>query len=215
MRKMMKKMSAFFAGVLLVSSLAACASFDHSAYLKAILDNSYHNDSTAFVEQGVGTAEEAAAIYNEGMQANMTAMEVGLSDELMAEFLQFYKDLYNSVKYTVGEAVEVDDNTYEVTVTYERLNVFTVADAEFEVKAAELANTWSEEYLTSGELPSDDEMNAQIYTLYLEILKASLANATYEAPATTVVKVELTDNVWAPNQNDLLALETALFDFPY
>ena len=80
MKKMMKRMSAVFAGILLVSSLAACASFDHSAYLKAILDNSYHNDSTTFVEQNVGTAEEASATSEE-----LSAQAISL-DELVSMF---------------------------------------------------------------------------------------------------------------------------------
>ena len=48
----MKKCVAVLA--MAVVTLTGCASFDASAYLKAILDNSYKNDSTAFVEQKVG-----------------------------------------------------------------------------------------------------------------------------------------------------------------
>ena len=63
MMKAMKKCEAVLA--MAVVTLTGCASFDASAYLKAILDNSYKNDSTAFVEQKVGTKEEAAELYQQ------------------------------------------------------------------------------------------------------------------------------------------------------
>ena len=60
MKSIMKKMSMILVGVLLISTFTACAKFDASAYVKAILDNSYYNDATGILEQEVGTAEEAA-----------------------------------------------------------------------------------------------------------------------------------------------------------
>ena len=68
----MKKCVAVLA--MAVVTLTGCASFDASAYLKAILDNSYKNDSTAFVEQKVGTKEEAAELYQQGIDANMNQL---------------------------------------------------------------------------------------------------------------------------------------------
>ncbi len=40
----------------------------------------------------------------------------------------------------------------------------------------------------------------------------SLALATYDEPATTTVRVELKNNVYYPNEEDLLNLEMILFD---
>ena len=45
MRKMIKKASVILSGVILTGALAACAKFDASDYVKAILDNAYYNDA--------------------------------------------------------------------------------------------------------------------------------------------------------------------------
>ena len=217
MKKMMKKMSALFAGVLLVGTLTACAEqFDASAYVKAILDNSYYNDSTGIVELGIGTAEEASAIYEEGIDAQMDAMldeTVVISDELYNEYRQFYIDLYSSVKYTVGEAVEVDDETFEVTVTYEKMNMFEEAVVAYEAVIVDYVTAWTEAVLAGEEAPSDEEMTEVLFAALKDCMVAELADATYDEPATATIRVELVDNVWTPNEEDLLNLEYLLFDF--
>lgn len=217
MKKMVKKVSALFAGILAMGVFAACAGekFDASAYLTAILDNSYYNNPTAIVEQEIGTEEEANAIYEQGIDAQMEAMLTGvtISDELSKEYRQFYKDLYSSVKYTVGEATEVDENTIEVTVTYEKMNVFDKAMVTYTAKVDELAAAWTQAALNNEEVPSDEAMNEEIFAVLKECMSAALAEASYDAPATLKIRVELADNVWTPNQEDLLKLEYALFDF--
>ena len=215
MRNVMKKMSALFVGVLLISTLAGCVKFDASAYVKAILDNSYYNDSTGIVEQKIATAEEASAIYEQGIDAQMDAMlaTVSISDELYAQYREFYQELYASVKYTVGEAVEVDDETFEVTIAYEKMNLFEEAMVTYEVEITEMVSVWTEAALAGEEVPTDEEMNEQLFIALKDCLKAELADAAYDAPATTTIKVELVDNVWTPNQDDLFTLEYALFDY--
>ena len=44
-------------------------SYAASEYLKALLDNSYKNDSSQLVSMKIKTAEEAAEIYEEGLDA--------------------------------------------------------------------------------------------------------------------------------------------------
>lgn len=214
MRITWKKAAILLVGVCFIGIFAGCAKFDASAYLKAILDNSYLNDSTAFVEQKIGTAEEAAAIYEQGLDAEMEAMlaSVTLSDEVQTEYRKFYSDMFKKVKYTVGEAAEIDDSTIEVSVTYEKMNIFTPAMASYEVKATELMTEWAEAALTGGE-PTEQEMMDTLFMSLKECMQEALNNATYNEPATTTIKVELTENLWTPNQDDLMNFETLLFDF--
>ena len=215
MKRVMRKISALCAGVLLLGTLAACSQFDASGYVKAILDNSYYNDATGIVEQEIGTAEEAAAIYEQGIEAQVATVnaELEISDALTEEYRQFFKDLYASVKYTVGEAVEVDKETLEVTVTYEKMYVFTEAVVTYQAKLTEMAEVWTEAALAGEEVPTDEQMNEQLFAILKDCLKAELAEASYDAPATMTIRVQLIDNVWTPNQEDLLNLEYSLFDF--
>lgn len=217
MGKMMKRLSVFLTGILLLGAFAACTGeeFDAGAYLKAILDNSYYGDATAIVEQEIGTAEEAAMLYEQGIDAQMNAMFTGvtLSDALSAEYRQFYKDLYSSVRYTIGEAAEIDENTIEVTVTYERMNLFVNAMTAYETKITELVEAWTQAALNNEEVPSDEAMNEELFATLKECMTTALAEVSYEEPADLTIRIELADDEWKPNQEDLLKLENALFDF--
>ena len=215
MRKIIKKMTAFLAGAFVIGSLTGCASFDAGEYVNAVLTNSYYNDSTAIVEQQLATQEEAEAVYEAGMKEQMNAMltDVTISDELYQEYLQFYKDLYASVKFTVGEAVKIDKETYEVSVSYEKIHVFEDAVDSYEEKVAEFVQVWTDAALAGEEVPSDEAMNEQLFTVFKDCMRAELADAEYDAPADLIIRVELIDNVWTANQEDIENLESVLFDF--
>lgn len=215
MKKITKKVTAFIAGTFMISSLTGCASFDASAYVNAVLANSYYNDSTAIVEQNIATPEEAAAVYEAGMEAQMNAMltDVVLSEALYQEYAQFYKDLYASVKFTVGEAVKVDKETFEVSVSYEKMHVFEDAVERYEDAVAEFVQVWTDAALAGEEVPLDEEMNEQLFRTFKECMVAELAEAEYDAPAEMIIRVELIDNVWTANQEDIINLEAVLFDF--
>lgn len=217
MRALMKKMSAFLVGVLVVGAFAGCSSFDATAYLKAILDNSYKNDQTGIVELEYGTAEEAIAIYEDGIKSVKFSL-LGLSAEetseaFDAEYTQLCKDIYAAVKYTVGEATLVDDVTYEVTVTYEKMHVFENAFANYEAYITERVTEWTTASLAGEEVPADEAMEAELINGFNACLKEAFANVTYDAPATTIVKLHLVDKVWTPDTDDIGALELSLFDY--
>lgn len=211
----MRKISALCVGALLLGTLTACSQFDASGYVKAILDNAYYNDATGIIEQEIGTAEEALAIYEQGIEAQVATVnaELAISDALTEEYRQFFKDLYASVKYTVGETVEVDKENLEVTVTYEKMYVFTEAVVTYQEKLTEMAATWTEAALAGEEVPTDEQMNEQLFAILKDCLRTELAEASYDAPATAIIRVQLVNNVWTPNQEDLLNLEYSLFDF--
>ncbi len=68
--------------LLLTALLTLCGcrqEFDASSYLKAILDNSYKHDPTAFLDQEIGTEEQAEELFQQGIDNNMEAMTASLS----------------------------------------------------------------------------------------------------------------------------------------
>ena len=215
MRKVIEKSMIVVMGVLLLGTLAACEKFDASSYVKAILDNSYYNDATGIIEHGMGTAEEAAERYNQGINSQIEVMfnKVTISDELTEEYRQFFENLFSKAKYTVGEVTEVDDKTVEVTVTYEKMNVFADVMTTYKTKLDEQVEIWNEDALAGEEVPSDEEMNEQLFVILKDCMVAELQDATFDEPATTTIQVEFIDKVWTPSQEDLIDLEYALFDF--
>lgn len=212
----MKKLSIIAACILTVGLLGGCGTkFDAAGYTKAILDNSYKNDSTAFVSQKIGTAEEAADLYEQGLDAEMDGMlaSVGsVSDEQANEFRQVFADILAGAKYTVGEAEKQDDGSYVVTITYEQMKVFGPAAETYMDAVMDYANSIQETALAGGDVPSDDEITAAIIDMLKDCLSDSLKSVTYASPETMTVKIELNNNEYSPSEKDLMNLEMALFD---
>ena len=209
----MKKLSIVLACLLTVGMLGGCGTkFDAAAYTKALLDNSYKNDSTDFVSMKIGTAEEAAKLYEEGLDAEVDAMLASaggtISEAQAQEFRQVFADLLAKAKYTVGEAEKQDDGSFVVTITYEQLQVFGPAMEQY----MNTINDWAEEIQATGNVPSDDEMMEIIVGSLKDAFVDALGSATYAAPATTTIRIELNNNEYSPNEKDITNLEMVLFD---
>lgn len=210
--KKVKRMALALVCVLLVGVLCGCgAKFDASGYLGALLDNSYKGDSKAFVDTKIGTAEEAAKLYEEGIDAEMSGLLAGvsLSTELEDEFRAVIKDMLGKVKYTVGEAEKQSDNSYVVTVTYEQMKIFEPTMEQYTADITEMMTEWSN---APESAPSEAEMTEALYAAMKDCLKENLANVEYAEPATTTVRIELSNNVYSPNQSDIQNLETLFLD---
>ena len=214
MKKMMKKLALIMSCVMMAGMLAGCAKFDASAYLAALLDNSYKNDSTALVELGLGTAEEASAIYEQGLDTEMDALTstAGISEDQAEGLREVMADLLAGAKYSVGEAEAQDDGSFVVNVTYEQMNVFGPALENYMAETEALVAEWSEAYLAGEEVASEDELMAEVIALFGDVLADAVANATYDEPQTTTVRIEKVDNAYQPNTDDLTNLEYVLFD---
>ena len=182
--------------------------------IAALLDNSYKNDSTALVELGIGTEEEAAAIYEQGLDTEMQALTstAGISADQVEGLRDVIADMLAGAKYTVGEAEAQDDGSYVVTVTYEQMNVFGPTIDNYMAETEALVAEWTEAALAGEEVASEDELMAEVIGLFETVLADAVANATYDAPQTTTVRIEKVDNAYQPNTEDLTNLEYVLFD---
>lgn len=214
MRKITKKLALILAGVMMMGLLGGCGSFDASAYLTALLDNSYKNDSTAMVEQDIATAEDASAIYEEGLGAELDAImsSANISEDQAEGMREAIVAMLANVKYTVGEAEKQEDDSYVVTVTYEQMQVFGPTMDNYMAAVETMVNEWTEAAAAGEETPTEDEMLEEIITVFVTTLEDAIANATYAEPQTTTVRIELTDGAYAPNEEDLQNLEYVLFD---
>ena len=212
--KRMKKVALLLAAVLAAAVLGGCGgSFDASAYVKALMDNSYKGDSTEFVEQKVGTKEQAEQLYEEGIDTEMSAItqSVQLSDELQSEFKDVLKDVFKNVKYTVGEATKKDDS-YEVEVKYQKMNVFAPAMDSFNAASEAYVTEMTEKAANGEDTPSEEEINEQVYVMLKDAIKEAMGSVTYGDEESTIVHIELKDKTWTPNEDDLYNLELLLFD---
>lgn len=208
---MKKKLSIILACIMLVGVLGGCGnSFDASAYLKALLDNSYMNDSSQLVSMKVATAEEAAEIYKEDLDSVVSGFIQGtnLSEEQEEEYRKLFMNIFAAAKYTVGEAEKQDDGSIVVTVTYEKMNIFVPASEACMEMLLEQMEVWQ----GGDETPSNSEIMEWSAMALKDCLEDALKNVTYDAPQTDTVKISLKDNVWTPSTSDLSDLAGNLFD---
>lgn len=210
----MKQIAVLLAAVLVTGLLAGCgSSFDASAYIKALMDNSYKNDSTGIVKQKIGTKEEAEALYESGLDAELEQLveAANMSEELQEEYRAVFADMFKKADYTVGEAEKQEDNSYVVTVSYRQMKIFEPAFASYQEKL----NTLSEEWLNMAEdeAPTEEEMYETVFTILKDCMKEALEDPDYADEASTTVHVELnSDNEYEPNEDELYGLESLLFD---
>lgn len=205
----MKKIAVLSVCALSVGLLAGCGnSFDASAYTKAVLDNSYKNDSTGFVELKIGTAEESAEIYQNGLDEMVDSFLFGLdvTEEQEAGFEEAIANILASAKYTVGEAEKQDDGSYVVNVTYEKMDVFVEAIELYKADITEMMENMTE-------IPSDEELEEALVNSLKDCLLEATETATYEEAATTTITIEIEDNLYTPNEDDLIRLSESLFDY--
>jgi len=215
MKKLVKKIALVLSCIMMMGLLGGCGEkFDASAYLKALLDNSYKNDATAIVEMEIATAEEAAALYEEGLQGELDMMltTAGITEDQIPGIRDIMADMLAGAKYTVGEAVEQEDGSFVVTVTYETMNVFGPTTEKYLADVETMVTEWTEAMLAGEEAASEEEMTAKVYEMFGTTLQEVLANPTYAEPQETTVRIEIVDNMYQPNEEDLYNLEYLLYD---
>lgn len=195
--------------VLALGMLAGCGEkMDASAYVKALLDNTYKNDSSGILEQKIGTKEEAEELYEQGLDAVMASLvQENISEELKAEYRTVLADLYAKVKYTVGEFEEQEDGSLVVTINCQQMNVFEPAMAAYIEGVEELSGEYEKE-----EIPSQEKQNEMTRQLFKDCIKDTLADVTYGPNTSITVRVELNNNVYSLNSKDFSNLEMSLLD---
>lgn len=200
--------------VALCSLLTACgAKLDAQAYLQAMLDLSYKNDATAYVDMELGTAEEAQALFERGIDSEMSFFKerLDMSEQLESDFRSLFQEIYGKAKYTVGKATSQKDGSYIVEITYERMRIFEPALALYNKNIESLPAQWE----AMEETPTQEEMLEDMTEILRDALRESLENVEYDEPETLTITIELIENVYTPNSQDVVKLEKALFDSDY
>lgn len=204
-----------FVAILLMTVLvfSGCQNeFDASSYLKAILDNSYKHDSTAFLEEKIGTEEQAEDLFQEGIDNNMEAMTASLSvpEDQEEDFRLLFEEVYGKADYTVGEAEKQEDDSYVVTVTYRPMVLFSQVETQLTEEVNNLTQSYIDQAMNSGEVPDEETMTLEILQIYKDLIRAQLENLTYGEEQSCQIRIELNDKVYTPNSDDLITLENGI-----
>lgn len=186
--------------------------FDASSYLKAILDNSYKHDPTAFLEEKIGTEEEAEELFQQGIDNNMDAMTASLSvpEDQEADFRTLFENIYSKADYTVGEAEKQEDDSYVVTVTYRPMELFNQLETQLMEEVNTLTESYMEDAMNGGKVPDEETMTLEILQFYKNLITTQLENLTYGEEQSCQIHIELDDKIYTPNTEDLANLENGI-----
>ena len=184
MKKSYQKIIFLLISIVAVSTLSGCTSDKKvKNYLQALLDASYKNDAAIFVD-------------------------MKLPDAYRESFRQVYMDMLGKVRYTVDTAEKQSDGSYVVTVTYEKMNIFKPALERYQEAVAALAASWQD----AEEPPAEEALAESVYMEFRNSMESVLSEVQYDEAATMTVRIELLENIYTPNTEDIAELEKALFD---
>lgn len=211
MKKSYQKIIFLLISIVAVSTLSGCKSDKKvKNYLQALLDASYKNDAAIFVDMKLGSEEEAQELYERGIDTGVGVFcsKLGVPDAYRESFRQVYMDMLGKVRYTVDTAEKQSDGSYVVTVTYEKMNIFKPALERYQEAVAALAASWQD----AEEPPAEEALAESVYMEFRNSMESVLSEVQYDEAATMTVRIELLENIYTPNTEDIAELEKALFD---
>lgn len=217
MKKNLQKVLAMLLAVILTLGLVGCGQkFDASAYVKAELDLLTKHDVEQYVEEMGISKEEAEDVYEEVVDEMNITGEIFGDEEVPMELKEAYEkwivDLLAKTKYTVLEAKEVDGN-YIVNVEVEPVKAFEGVDDEFTAKTTTYMEDLMNKTLAGEEVPSDEQINIDVYNMMIEILNGILENITYADKVVVETKiVKNSDGVYEVDEASFQELGEKLFD---
>lgn len=209
----MKRMKCLvFALVLVISAwaLAGCGGMSEDEakeYAQAVLDASYKGEFDSYMELTDSTEEEAREMYEGNMDATMAAVgfeEMGVSQELQADYRQLFLDMAKLAKYSLGEATEIEDG-FEIQVTVEPFVGLNGLETE-------LTDSLMAQLSESGEIPDDEELGQMTMETMYDLMQDRLEAPEYGEAETMTIRVTAdSDNVYSIPEEDTTALDNALF----
>ena len=179
---MTKRRIILIAAVIAVLVAAAAAGaylymnrFDAGEYVQAVLDVSYRNKTDKYVEITGVSEKEAEQIFEDNLDATMKGFETSdMPEELLPKYRELFSELAKSVSYTVGEPVRGENNVYSVTVKVKSVTLFPDTYAAFQEKAQAYADQVTDSVMNGAEMPTDEEMQREIYQIYYDVLKSQM-----------------------------------------
>ena len=144
-------------------------------YVQAVLDVSYKKQTEGYMEITGASAEEAEQIFEDNLDLTMEQFESSpMPEELKPKYRELFAQLAGHVSYTVGEAVREEDGSFSVPVKVKPLTLFTDTYETFRQKAQEYADQITDSVMNGEEMPTDEEMQAQVYQIYYDVLSEGI-----------------------------------------
>ena len=146
--------------------------FDAGEYVQAVLDTSYKNETDQYVEITGISQEEAEKIFDDNLDATMAGFENSeMPENMQPKYRELFGEIARKVSYTIGKPEKQEDGTYIVPVIVKPVTLFSDTYETFQTKAQEYAQEVTDSVMNGAEMPTDEEMQNQIYQIYYDVLR--------------------------------------------
>ena len=214
-RKFSKILLALVLGVVMVVG-TGCSSFDASAYVQAVLDANFKNETAKYMEITSASEESANAVFTDNVDglvsAFLTDMEV--SDSVKEHASTVMENVVRAAKYEVGEAKK-DGDTYTVDVTFYQMQLFANISGKYDTEIEAYTKKMEEDAMNSGEVPSDQEITDYVSTLLFDLVQEQVdAGITYGDGEVLTFHIEKADDgTYMINDSDYQQIINYAMDF--
>ena len=94
-----------------------------------------------------------------------------MPEEMLSRYRELFGEIAKKVSYTAGEPDRQEDGTYIVPVTVKSITLFTDTYGTFQSRAQEYAEEVTDRVTAGAQMPTEEEMQKQVYEIYYEVLK--------------------------------------------
>lgn len=217
MMKQKKMMALILTFLVSVMMLAGCGKkFDAKTYMQEYLDASYKHEFTEFCKISEQTEEEAKKVYEENLdkvtEDILSAEGIEFSEELVSKYQELVKKMLSCAKYNVVSAEEDKDGNFVAKVEVEPLLLLDGLEEEVTKASEDYLAKVMDEMLAGGEEPDEQKIYDDVMTIVYDILNEKLSAPEYGEKETVEVHIVKKDNVYSPEQDDLVKLDAVVFN---
>lgn len=223
--KRMKRSIALCLVLVMALTLTACGggvtAKDATALVQGNLDEIYLGKfDPEYLKLVDITEADARETYEEGLEVEAEVFAYyfdisNMTDEIKAEIIDLYKEIYAWSKYTVGEASKLDESTYAVTVVVSPLDIFVLVDEAFDEAMEPFYTKYANVDISAM---SDDEYNAydkEWADAVIALCREKLPEMGYLEDRSLVIQVTLDeDDYWVMSGDDFNSLDEIIIEYP-
>lgn len=165
--------------------LTGCGKKDLKAaeYVRADLELIFQGETQEAKEFLDASSSDLKKVYENGIQSfveNYLIIDTDEESGNISAYSYYVEEIFRTMKYQVGEAVEKDKDTYEVTVTYQPADVFVRFTEKLQEESAKIQQKQEEGQYTGTEEEQKQAMLEEYVTASYELLGESYSQMQYK-----------------------------------
>lgn len=165
--------------------LTGCGKKDLKAaeYVRADLELIFQGETQEAKEFLDASSSDLKKVYENGIQSfveNYLIIDTDEESGNISAYSYYVEEIFRTMKYQVGEAVEKDKDTYEVTVSYQPADVFVRFAEKLQEESVKIQQKQEEGQYTGTEEEQKQAMLEEYVTASYELLGESYSQMQYK-----------------------------------